>query len=634
MPANALTALSVAPQEEEGPSQSEEEEELTPSRRAELEAEGDAACGEGKVRRERHTRPLAASQAPPPCLLFGSRSGLRWAVPCALRWRAWAGPQADLLVPVYVTRRRCGAHDTSSVRRRRGGLHPRAGAAAATCSGRCARAETKRRLRRVRPRVSPRDSRAPFVAAAARTSVHPASDTAHSQQPDAPPSLARQLRQRPACESETSPLFALDPMELAQLALRDAERSHALLQGLSAQSGAALEVGRALFLLERYSEAQAALLEGMALAGGTGSTATALAEALAAVRRVLGGGEGDGKRPRLSRPPRGAGDTLPGEPASGASPEPRAGAAPLLPLEDAECTLCLKLLYAPVTTPCGHAFCRDCLARALDHRLACPLCRAVVALQPAQLQPSLTLAALLRHAYPAEYAARAAEQAGLAPAAPAAEGGGGALLPLFVMDVVLPGQHMALNVFEPRYRLMTRRVLAGSRRFGMVGCGEGGALLPWACEVEVTECEPLPDGRFFLQVVGRRRCRLAATQEQDGYRVGRCEFDPPLPPADPAAHPDSDAATLPVLAARADELASAWVERLRACSAGRHREYLARAGTRPPASDPVALSWWIANLLPVPASERYSLLAAEGVPQRLRRELELMSADGGACVVQ
>ena len=35
--------------------------------------------------------------------------------------------------------------------------------------------------------------------------------------------------------------------------------------------------------------------------------------------------------------------------------------------DDFECTLCLKLLYEPVTTPCGHSFCRSCLLQAMDH---------------------------------------------------------------------------------------------------------------------------------------------------------------------------------------------------------------------------------------------------------------------------
>ena len=35
--------------------------------------------------------------------------------------------------------------------------------------------------------------------------------------------------------------------------------------------------------------------------------------------------------------------------------------------EDLDCILCLKLLYEPVTTPCGHTFCRPCFLRAFDH---------------------------------------------------------------------------------------------------------------------------------------------------------------------------------------------------------------------------------------------------------------------------
>ena len=35
--------------------------------------------------------------------------------------------------------------------------------------------------------------------------------------------------------------------------------------------------------------------------------------------------------------------------------------------DDFECTLCMKLLYQPVTTPCGHSFCRSCLFQSMDH---------------------------------------------------------------------------------------------------------------------------------------------------------------------------------------------------------------------------------------------------------------------------
>merc|ERR1712218_177720 len=42
-----------------------------------------------------------------------------------------------------------------------------------------------------------------------------------------------------------------------------------------------------------------------------------------------------------------------------------------------DCPICYKLLNEPTSTPCGHTFCRNCLARVLDTDTAsgCPLCR-------------------------------------------------------------------------------------------------------------------------------------------------------------------------------------------------------------------------------------------------------------------
>lgn len=44
-------------------------------------------------------------------------------------------------------------------------------------------------------------------------------------------------------------------------------------------------------------------------------------------------------------------------------------------VEDFECKLCYSLLFQPITTICGHTFCRECLERCLDHRVECPCCR-------------------------------------------------------------------------------------------------------------------------------------------------------------------------------------------------------------------------------------------------------------------
>ena len=57
--------------------------------------------------------------------------------------------------------------------------------------------------------------------------------------------------------------------------------------------------------------------------------------------------------------------------------------------EDFECKLCLDLLLRPVTTPCGHTFCIDCLKRALDHRSDCPCCRSSMANFLEEKQPAV-----------------------------------------------------------------------------------------------------------------------------------------------------------------------------------------------------------------------------------------------------
>ena len=45
--------------------------------------------------------------------------------------------------------------------------------------------------------------------------------------------------------------------------------------------------------------------------------------------------------------------------------------------DEFDCTLCSNLLHQPITTPCGHSFCRLCFQRAFDHSNKCPLCRTV-----------------------------------------------------------------------------------------------------------------------------------------------------------------------------------------------------------------------------------------------------------------
>jgi hypothetical protein len=94
--------------------------------------------------------------------------------------------------------------------------------------------------------------------------------------PCPPPSWSRQLRSRPAALSECRAIYAPDPTNLAQLALKDAERVASLKptwhKGYSRQ-------GAALFMLERYGEAETAYLEGLMLSPDNASLQEGLAKA-------------------------------------------------------------------------------------------------------------------------------------------------------------------------------------------------------------------------------------------------------------------------------------------------------------------------------------------------------------------
>ncbi len=194
------------------------------------------------------------------------------------------------------------------------------------------------------------------------------------------------------------------------------------------------------------------------------------------------------------------------------------------------CALCLKLLLRPTTTTCGHSFCRGCLRDALAHRAQCALCRAPLLSDPERLCVATDLQRLLSEVFAAEYAEREleahkedelerAKRAArlVQPQAP---------LPCFVLTAILPLQRLSLHVFEPRYRLMTQRVLQGSRRFGLVP-REAPSV---GTEVEIVESEELPggSGRYLLEVRGTRIFTVTEGWQVDGYLTANVRFLDPL----------------------------------------------------------------------------------------------------------
>lgn len=384
--------------------------------------------------------------------------------------------------------------------------------------------------------------------------------------------MSQHLRSIPAAQSEVRAVYAPDPLSLASRALRDGDSA----LKLEAERATAVHRtrGNALFLLERYKDAQEAYRLAYAHCPDP-----ELSTKIANCERALSDDNGTSLKDQQG------GVTAPqGSPAGACLA--RLAACKAQALQDAECSLCLKLLYEPVTTPCGHTFCSPCLARSYDHANKCPMCRTV--LHVGQLPVSIVFKNLLERSFPEEYEARRLEEAETTPAAAEPSS-----LPLFVMSPMLPGERMALNVFEPRYRLMVRRVMAGARRFGMATVNADHSLHEVCCEVEVTECEPLPDGRYYIEIVGRRRFKPCDPHEQDGYRVARPEYV-----KDKVPEPDSIEATeLEALATEVESMADGWVGRMRTLGQSRRAaaELLRRVEPKPTCRDKERLSFWVVS---------------------------------------
>ncbi|MCI4380464.1 hypothetical protein PGIGA_G00240390 [Pangasianodon gigas] len=150
----------------------------------------------------------------------------------------------------------------------------------------------------------------------------------------------------------------------------------------------------------------------------------------------------------------------------------------LLDPSDFECSLCMRLFYEPVTTPCGHSFCKNCLQRSLDHSPQCPLCKESLRLYLASRRFSITrvLDDIIKRYLSEEHAARQKIHNDETKELSDLENN----VPIFVCTMAYPTVPCPLHVFEPRYRLMIRRCIeTGTRQFGMCisdahkGCVEG-----------------------------------------------------------------------------------------------------------------------------------------------------------------
>ncbi|XP_005503684.3 LON peptidase N-terminal domain and RING finger protein 1 isoform X1 [Columba livia] len=195
----------------------------------------------------------------------------------------------------------------------------------------------------------------------------------------------------------------------------------------------------------------------------------------------------------------------------------------LLSISDLECSLCIRMFFEPVTTPCGHTFCKECLERCLDHRPNCPLCKQSLReyLKDGSYSPTVLLQDIMLATFPAQLAQRRdLHQAEMAELSNLTNN-----IPIFVCTMSFPGIACPLHVFEPRYRLMIRRCQeTGTRRFGMCIYEDGKSFADYGCMLEIRQIELLADGRSLVDTIGQRRFRVLSRGHRDGYNTADIEY--------------------------------------------------------------------------------------------------------------
>ncbi|MBM2615287.1 LON peptidase substrate-binding domain-containing protein [Actinoplanes sp. LDG1-06] len=209
-------------------------------------------------------------------------------------------------------------------------------------------------------------------------------------------------------------------------------------------------------------------------------------------------------------------------------------------------------------------------------------------------------------------------------------------LPVFPLGTVLfPGLVLPLHIFEERYRTLVRELVAspedGPHEFGVVTLRRGaeapapeGAdgptpetapivaddLYPTGCTAELRQVTELPDGRYDIMTVGRRRFTVKDVRQGDEpYLTADVEWLPE----------ESADETAELLAPRALAAFRGYLELLRPDSEGLDAV----------PADATVLSHLIAATAQLTTDERQLLLSAPDTATRLRTELKLLNREAG-----
>lgn len=315
---------------------------------------------------------------------------------------------------------------------------------------------------------------------------------------------------------------------------------------------------------------------------------------------------------------------------------------PAVEPSDLECTLCLNLLHEPITSPCGHTWCKACWMKTLDHSGLCPLCRApqpspsfvfnrpsnqimtdLVRLVQASLPPEKPLPAPPVDSLPVEQEEIAASAEVFKPPVET--------VPIFVCSLIFPGAEQGFHIFEPRYRLLVKRAMDKNKRFGIClpnergdGCKDYGTMV----EIELIrmipgDCEDTPEGplpRYLIQVKGKYRIRvLERTTDAFGYHEAKVErvydIEPEdewtLPTLSSPSSPRQDPTVFTQLVCKTRFFVASLLATL---APEDKRKLIEEKGEMP--TDLSRLPFWISDILPLSPFILYQVLEVSSLSKR------------------
>lgn len=191
-------------------------------------------------------------------------------------------------------------------------------------------------------------------------------------------------------------------------------------------------------------------------------------------------------------------------------------------------------------------------------------------------------------------------------------------LPLFPLPLVLfPGVPLPLHIFEPRYRQMLADIRVRDNLFGLSYFDASASAeleIPPAghigCAAEVTEVEPLADGRFNIVTIGLIRYRVEAYLDQgDPYLLGQVSFF------------EDEAEDERLLEERAREVTDIF---LRIARAVRILNDERAALPELPETEPEHLSFLVAAAVDLDIEVKQELLELRSTAERLKRLRDLL----------